>query len=107
MLKYNTTFNPRPPSAGPMRMESPYSQYNQNHRDILSGLADSAAADYGVAASKASSEFDAKRREAQNQLVLQGLQQMAEAQQNSNTLANTRMQNVSGFASDLLRGLFS
>lgn len=90
-----------------MRIESPYAQYNQNHRDILSGLADAAEATYAANSSKAQSEFDLKKQEAQNQLALQGLQQMAQAQQNAANLSNTRLGNVTGFASDLLRGLFT
>jgi hypothetical protein len=58
---------------------------------------------YGIEKSKAANDYALKQQDAERQLVLQGLQQMSQAQQNQNALANSRIGNVSGLLSGLFR----
>lgn len=109
MLTYNTSLQNASPGSAPLsglRLQSPYSKYGSNHQDILNAMGDAAAADYDVAQSKANAAYTLSQQEAQNQLALRGLNQMSEAQQNRNSVYNTRLQNMFGVANNLLGGLF-
>lgn len=113
MLTYKSTLGRQPPireidsAKAAKAMRTPvYSAYTQNHRDVLDALGGIAASQYGVEAEKANADYGLAQLQAQRQLALSGLQQMAEAQQNQNNLTNTRLQNMVGFANDLLGGLF-
>lgn len=109
MLTYNTTLQNSAPGSAPLdglRLKSPYSKYGSNHQDILNSMGDAAAADYDVAQSKANAAYTLSQQDAQNQIALRGLRQMAEAQQNQQSLYNTRLQNMVGSANNLLGGLF-
>lgn len=108
MLNYNTTLPTAGPGfAAPPKLPSPYAVYGQNHRDVLAGLQSPMDANYGIAQSKANADYDMRKLEAERQLALQGLQQMSQAQQNSNDLANQRFSLLTGTAGGLLRDLFS
>ena len=61
---------------------------------------------YSREADRANSDYDLAQRDAEQQLVLAGLRQMADAQQNAQSVYNTRLQNLTGFAKGLLGGLF-
>jgi hypothetical protein len=69
-------------------------------------MGDANAAQYDIDASKANADYQNKQQEAERQLVLQGLQMMDKGQQNQNSIYNTRLQNMTGFAGNLLGGLF-
>lgn len=114
MLTYNSSLQRQPPSreidraaAAKSMRTSPYAAYNQNHRDVMAALGGLAGSQFELASEKANTDYDLAQQQAQRQLVLAGLQQMGEAQQNNNSLANTRLQNMVGFSSGLLRNLFS
>lgn len=114
MLTYRSTLTSNPPSreidaaSASQSMRTPvYAAYNQNHRDVLAALGGDSAARFNMEAEKANSDYRLAQLQAQRQLALSGLQQMAEAQQNQNALANTRLQNMTGFAGGLLKGLFN
>jgi hypothetical protein len=70
-------------------------------------MGDANAAGYDIEATKANTDYAMKQQEAERQLVLQGLQMMDRAQQNQNSVYNTRLQNMTGLASNLLGGLFN
>lgn len=108
MLTYTTTLAAAGPGfAPPPKLPSPYNVYGQNHRDVLAGLQSPLNANYSIAQSKANSDYDMRKMDAERQLTLQGLQQMSQAQQQSNDLANQRFSLLTGTAGGLLQGLFS
>lgn len=104
MLTYNTTLPNAPPQALPIpRMAGPYAGYGSTHQDMLNAQMGRAQADYEIARQKGETEYGLKQRAAEQQLVLQGLQQMNEAQQNQNAMMNSRFGAVSGLLSGLFR----
>ena len=109
MLKYTTSLKP-PPIATNMDpgqwTKTPY-QYPGAHRDVLNAVGGANAAAQDLATSRASTDQQMASQEAQRQLVLQGLQQLSGAQQNSHSLQNSRLQALTGTANSLLGGLFS
>ena len=66
-------------------------------------LLDRYNAAYNLEQSKLANDYALKQQDSERQLVLQGLQQMSQAQQNQNSLANSRLGNVSGLLSGLFR----
>lgn len=84
-------------------LDSPYGKYGSTHQDMLAGQMGALNANYEIERQKANTDYQTKQQAAERQLVLQGLQQMGEAQQNRNSLANARL----GGVSSLLSGLFS
>lgn len=115
MLSYNTSLKNEPPASDQrradalsgLRIKSPYKQYGSAHFDILSSMGDANAAGYDIEATKANADYAMQQQEAERQLVLQGLQMMDKGQQNKNSIYNTRLQNMTGLAGNLLGGLFS
>lgn len=104
MLKYNTTLPNIPPQSLPApNLESPYGRYGSTHQDMLKAQMGVANANYEIERQKANTDYALKQQAAERQLVLQGLQQMSEAQQNQNSLMNQRLGNVSGLLSGLFR----
>ena len=104
MLTYNTTLPNIPPQSLQLpKLEPPYGKYGSTHQDMLNASMGRMNADYEIERQKANTDYSLKQQAAERQLVLQGLQQMGEAQQNQNALMNQRFGNVSG----LLSGLFS
>jgi len=103
MLKYNTSLPYAPPKAPPSPpARSPFTKYGSAHDDVLRAQMGSNNADYEVEAAKAVNEYDLKQMEARNRLVLAGIQQMNETQQQQNSLRNTGV----GMVSSVLSGLF-
>ena len=87
--------------------KSPYAaRYGRNHQDVLNYVGSMNADAYRRAAENVNNEYAARQRSAQQGLALAGLQQMAQAQQNQTDLANSRIQQMTGFANSLLGGLF-
>lgn len=115
MLQYTSTLPDRPPiddasrnaALDAIRKRSPFSAFGQNHQDVLNALAERQASELNTEARRANTDYTLQQQQAQRQLALEGLSQMGQAQQNQNSLANTRMQNMVGFAGGLLRGLFN
>lgn len=104
MLTYNTTLPNLPPQSLPApNLESPYGRYGSTHQDMLNAQMGAANANYEIDRQKANTDYALKQQAAERQLVLQGLQQMGEAQQNQNALTNQRIGNVSGLLSGLFR----
>jgi hypothetical protein len=102
MLTYNTTLPFAPPPATPAPgADSPFS-YGSSHGDFLRAQMGARKAAYDLEASKAATQYAQRQQDAERQLVLQGLQQMDQAQQNQNSLANARM----GAVNSLLSGLY-
>lgn len=103
MLNYNTTLPFSPPKTMPqLQGMKPYGGYGSSYDDVMRGQMSQANANYGVQASRAETDYALRQQDAERQLVLQGLQQMNEAQQNRNSLLNARL----GGVSSLLSGLF-
>jgi len=113
MLNYNTNLQAQPPMSQEdlqramkgIRLQSPYG-YKQSHQDVLSALGDANAAQYAVQAEKANADFGARKLQAQRDLALQGLQQLATSQQQRSDLANARSAIGYGMVNNLLSGLF-
>jgi len=113
MLNYDSTLNAQPPVSSAQRqkavrgmhIQSPYG-YSPQHQDLLNGLADQNAANYELGADEANATFGTRKLQAQRDLALTGLQQMAQAQNNQAELANARSGMGYGIVSNLLSGLF-
>lgn len=114
MLTYQSQLATNPPVAdyqrnnalNDMRRASPYKAFGQNHQDVLNALTENAASTLDMEAYKANADYQQQQQQAQRQLALAGLQQQAEAEQNDRSLATGRLQNMVGFAGNLLGGLF-
>lgn len=115
MLTYQSSLNNKPPVSDEyraraltgLRAPSPFTAYTQTHGDVYRGLGAENAVDFDIAATKANTDYQMKQQDAQRQLALQGLQQMATAQQNEQDLTNNRLQMMYGTVGDLLKGLFN
>jgi len=114
MLTYNTSLQGAQPYGDPKRTEalgaltahSPYGKFGSTHQDLLNAYGGANAAQFDIAATKANTDYDLAKQNAERQLVLQGLQQMSQAQQNDQNLQTNRMQAMYGMAGNLLGGLF-
>jgi hypothetical protein len=115
MLTYNSSLQDRRPysdtqraaAMADMRQPSPYAQFGQNHQDVLAALNDNAATVLDMEAYKTNANYALRQQDAQRQLALAGLRQQAEAEQNQRDLGTNRLQMMTGFANNLLGGLFS
>jgi hypothetical protein len=115
MLTYNSAFQDRPPvddyqrtqAMEDIRRRSPYGVFGQNHQDVLNALTENAANTLNMESYKANADYQLQQQRAQQQLILSGLQQQAEAEQNQRAVGNSRLQNMVGFAGNLLGGLFN
>ena len=85
---------------------SPYGKYNQNHQDVMASLGGQAAAQFDMGATKANTDYALDQQRAERELLLQGLQQQAQKQQNQQSLTNTRLGNLYGLAGSVLGSLF-
>jgi len=104
MLTYNTTLPFASPQGTPAPLpESPFTRYGSTHDDVLRAQMGVNNAAYNLEQSKLANDYALKQQDSERQLVLQGLQQMSQAQQNQNSLANSRLGNVSGLLSGLFR----
>lgn len=84
------------------RMKSPYS-YPGAHEDLVRSLNDSDVASYNLAASKADADYGLQQQEAARNLVLGGLNQNMQAQQNQRDLSNSRLGILSSLLSNVYR----
>lgn len=115
MLNYSSSFNPPTPYTQQQRsaalsglhMEKPYRGYGQNQQDILNAMEGGNAAGLNMEATKANTDYELQKQQAEQQIALAGLQQMSQAQQQQNQLATQRLGNMTGAISPLLGGLFS
>lgn len=115
MLTYDSKFNPPSPytqqqrsdALAGLQMRAPYRGYGQNQQDILDAAAGANAAGLDSAITKANTDFDLQKMQAQQQLALAGLQNMAQSQQQQNQLATQRLGVANSFVSPILQGLFS
>jgi hypothetical protein len=115
MLTYNSSFQNKPPvddaqrnqALDDIRKRSPYGVFGQNHQDVLNALTENAANTLDMESYRANADYQLQQQKAQQQLILSGLQQQSEAEQNQRNLANTKLQNMVGFAGNLLGGLFN
>jgi hypothetical protein len=114
MLSYTTSIQNNPPyspqqrdnAVASMTAPSPYGKYNQNHQDIVNSLGGKNAAQFDMASTKANTDYALDQQNAERSLVLAGLRQMSDQQQNQQSLRNTRLQNMYGLASGVLGALF-
>jgi hypothetical protein len=101
MIDYQTY---TPKSTLPAKATArPMAAYDLNHDDVLRSLS---GAGYDIAAAKAAAEYANQYQQSQQASALSGLRQMSEEQGQSQSLYNTRLQNMMG-AAGLLQGLFS
>jgi len=115
MITYDSRLQDKQPYAdhqrsaalADMRQRSPYTQMGQNHQDVLGALTDSAATSLNMQAYKANTDYALQQQEAQRRLALAGLQQQAAAEQNDRDLATNSLQMMTGFANNVLGGLFT
>lgn len=106
MLTYQSSLQNAPPMGGAIRTPSPNAAYGRNHSDVLAALTSKQAADLNLQQQRATTDYSLEQQRAQRELALQGLNQMAQAEQNSQNLATARLQNATGIANSLLRGLY-
>lgn len=85
---------------------SPWKVYSDSHNDIMRSQGMENAALYGLASSKANTDFDLQAQQARNQLALGGLQMLTQDQQNQANLANSRLGMATGLYNSLLSGLY-
>jgi len=73
--------------------------------DVYNAAAQSAAVDYERAAAAANNQYSANSQQAQNDIALQGAQQMAQAQQQQNDLDAKRRALTFGYTGQMMGGL--
>lgn len=94
-------------AAASIASPSPYAgRYNANHADVLRSLSGSNAAKFALQSGAANADYGLAYQNAENELALAGLRNTFQQQQNDQSLRNQRLQNMYGFASSLLGGLF-
>jgi|694.fasta_scaffold04516_10 hypothetical protein len=101
MLTYNHTLPSQPPMALQMPTDSPFTKFGSTHGDMLAAQLGRAQADYDVNAARSANDYAQRFMDAENQLVLQGLNNMGQAQQNDNSLFNQRLGNMTGILASL------
>lgn len=108
MINYNTFLGNSPPASldfpmvDAIRKRSPYQGFGANHQDVLRMTASAPK----MEAYKANSDYAMRQQDAQRDLALAGLQMQAEAENNQRNLGVQRLQMMTGFANNLLSGLF-
>lgn len=73
--------------------------------DVYNAAAQNAAVDYERAAAAANNQYSANAQQSQNEMALQGAQQMAQAQQNQNDLDARRRALTFGYTGQMMGGL--
>lgn len=104
MLQYNTNLSNRPPIDAAMQAGALKGLYGGGPKsgsaaDAYNARAQEAAAEYARAADMANMQYATAQQQAQHGLALQGLRQMADAQQ-------AQSQYYNSLAGSLLGGLF-
>lgn len=107
--QYQTSLKNQPPVTPQMRaldgLVSPY-QYPGTHDDVMKSRAGQIAADYNVAADRANTDYSLAQQQAENQLVLQGLGNLGQDQQNRQNVQQKRLDMMRGLQSSILGGMF-
>jgi hypothetical protein len=110
-LNYTSSLQNAPPSASVnpagIKAVPPFAQYGSTYTDLMRAYGDRNAAQYALDASKADTQYELQRQKATQDLALQGLQQMSQAQQNQQSLGNQQLGTQTSFLSSLLSGVFS
>jgi hypothetical protein len=114
VITYNSSLRRAPPITDAMRAsakedmlrKSPF-RYPSQHQDILSALGQENYNNYLHAGEKANTEYELAQQNAQNELSLTGLRQMAEAQQQQQQLSSSRAGAAMSAYNGLLSGLFT
>lgn len=121
MLTYDTGIRNSPPVTQGMQQQALAGlanqqgvlQYPGSAGDVYRARALAAGLDYERAAAQANNEYLANAQKAQQSTALSGLQQMSQAQQNANNLANQQQSmrldylgRVSGGLNGLLGNIF-
>lgn len=87
---------------------SPYDlSYGSQHNDILRAKSAQNSANYAVDADKLNATYDLAQQRAQQSLVNQGLQVLANDKQQQEDLQRARLSTMQGFTNGVLGGLFS
>lgn len=114
MLTYDTGIQAKPPINPAMQQKAlaglhayGQMQYPGPAQDVYDGRATEAGVDYERATTAANNKFMAEAQQAQQDTALRGLQQMSQAQQNDNNLANQRQQMSLDYAGKLFGGMNS
>lgn len=109
MFEYTTSLQNKPPITPQMRaldgLASPYG-YPSTHGDIMRSRAGQIAADYNVAGDRANSDYSLARQQAENSLVLQGLGNLANDQENQRKVQQGRLDLMRGMQNSIMGGLF-
>lgn len=108
MLTYDTNLPSNAPYTSALKGEVQRafrgkSPFRGNAADVYRGAAQSALANVRATGTMANSDYLQRFRDAQQKLVLGGLQNMSGAQQDVGRLGNERLSGITG----LLSGLFS
>jgi hypothetical protein len=121
MLSYNTGIQNNPPVPFGMQQQALAGlasqggalKYPGSADDVYRARSAAAAMDYERAAATSNNDYLANAQKAQQSTALAGLQQMSQAQQNANSLANQRqsmrldyMGKLTGGLNSLLGNLF-
>lgn len=109
MFQYNTSLQNKPPVTPQMRaldgLASPY-QYPGAHGDVMASRAAQVAADYNVAGDKANTDYALAKQQAENALVLRGLNNLAQDQDNQRKVYQGRLDMMRGLQNNIMGGLF-
>lgn len=109
MFQYQTSLKNQPPVTQQMRaldgLVSPY-DYAGAHGDVMKARAGQVAADYNVAADKANTDYGLAQQQAENAMVLQGLGNLAQDQDNQRNVYQKRMDMMRGLQGSILGGMF-
>lgn len=107
--QYQTSLKNQPPVTPQMRaldgLASPY-QYPGAHNDVMKSRAGQIAADYNVSSDRANTDYSLAQQQAENQLALQGLNNLAQDQENQRNAYQKRMDMMRGLQSSILGGMF-
>lgn len=89
-------------------VDSPYDlTYGSQHNDILRSKSAQNAANYAADADKFNATYDLAQQQAQQSLVNQGLQVLANDKQQQESLQQARLAAMQGFTNGVLGGLFN
>lgn len=109
-FQYQTSLKNQPPVTPQMRaldgLVSPY-QYPGAHSDVMKSRAGQIAADYNVASDRANTDYSLAQQQAENQLALQGLSNLAQDQENQRNAYQKRMDMMRGLQGSILGGMFN
>lgn len=105
LINYQSYIDTPPPAYSPVQSGTPY-QLPGAHEDVYGALMATNAAGIEAARNQATVDFENSRLAARQQAALTGLQSMAQARQNQESLATQRAAARYGVVNNLLSGLF-